>query len=118
MTTPIRRTTACAITATNPSPIKRDGHILCAPAGVRMNNGRTQVETNLEGVLHALILIDVISTLELVRRPIRQARVEPDVLLVVREAPEGYPQLKLLRNGRVDMFDELEWDVGCYALRC
>lgn len=52
-----------------------------------------------------------VSALKLIGAAVGQAGVESDILLVVREAPEGDAQLQLLRHGRINALHQLERDV-------
>lgn len=58
-----------------------------------------------------MIAMEALATSELISRPVCQARVQPDVLLVVGEAPKGDSQLKLFGHGWIEVLDQLERDV-------
>lgn len=58
-----------------------------------------------------------VSTLEFVSAAVGEAGVESDILLVVREAPEGDAQLQLLGHRRVHALHQLERDVRGDAAR-
>lgn len=73
--------------------------------------------TDLQRISHAPRTEEVLATLKLVRAPIGQTRVEPDVLLVVGEAPERYPELKLLGHRWINVFHQLERYMGRHATR-
>ena len=58
------------------------------------------MEANLQRVLDGLLFVESFSALEFVGTSGGQARVKPNVLLVVGETPVGDAQLKLLGNRR------------------
>lgn len=68
------------------------------------------MEPNLQRILYRPALEQLVSPVELVRRAVGQARVQPDVFLVVREAPVGDTELKLFGNRWVDVLYQLERD--------
>lgn len=71
--------------------------------------------------MDALVLVVVLPTQELVRVAIGQAAVEADVLLILREAPEGDEQLQLFWHWRHHLLHNLKGDVrrhrACAHLR-
>lgn len=98
------------------APVKGDGHIELGP-GLRHDDRRRQVEADLERILDGPVLVERLAAMELVRRAVGQARVQPNVLLVVREAPERDAQLQLLGHWRKHVLDQLERDVRGHAAR-
>ena len=71
-----------------------------------------EMETDLQRVPDRLRLEDVVPLVELVGGAVGQARVEPDVLLLLGEAPEGDPELEVLRHRRPADLYQLEGDRG------
>lgn len=69
------------------------------------------MEPNLQRVLYGSTLKQLIATMELVCRAVGQTRVQPDVFLVVREAPVGNSQLELFRNRRIYVLYQFKRDV-------
>ncbi len=70
------------------------------------------MKPDLQGVFDTLGLEQLLATMEFLGRAVGQARIETYVFLVVRETPESDPKLQLLGNGRINMFNQFEWDVG------
>lgn len=116
MRAPVRRRAARTVARRDAAPIERDGHVhLGARLIARHRCG--QMESDLQRLLDAAVLEQLIAAMELVRGAVGQTRVQPDVVLAVRKRPVGDAQLQLLRHGRIDLFDQLERDERGDAFR-
>lgn len=73
--------------------------------------------TNLQRVLDALALEDVLALAELVGGAVGEHGVEPDVLLLRGERPRGDAQLQLLRHRRLVQLHHLERQRRRHLLR-
>lgn len=69
------------------------------------------MEPNLQWVLYSSAFEQLIAPVELIGRAVGQTRVQPDIFLVVREAPVGNSQLELFWNRRIYVLYQLERDV-------
>ena len=70
------------------------------------------METDLQRVPDRLRLENVVALVELVGGTVGQARVQPDVLFLLGEAPEGDPKLEVLRHRWPVDLHQLERDRG------
>ena len=57
-----------------------------------------KMEANLKRILDCLLLVENLAALKFVGTSSGEARVQANVLFVIREAPVGDPELKLLRH--------------------
>ena len=67
---------------------------------------------NLQRLTNCLGLVHVLPSVELFCRAIGKASVQSNVLLLLRKAVEGNPQLERLGHRWVEPFDRLEGDRG------
>ena len=112
MAAPFSRGLARTLARHNLLPVKGDrggvGRLAQSPTG---DCGR-EVEANLKRLPNRLGLVHVLTSVELFCRAIGKASVQSNVLLLLRKAVEGDPQLKRLWHRRVEPFDRLEGDRG------
>lgn len=111
---PVRDGCTSAVASRNLSPIERYCDIELCP-GLCHGHRSAQVKANLQWLSHATVPEERFAAMELLGGAVGQARVEPNVVLVVGETPEGDAQLQLLWHGRKDVLHQFEGDVGGHA---
>ena len=68
--------------------------------------------TNLKRFFDGSAFIEILALVEFISCSIRQAGIQSDIFLVVRERPKCNPQLEWLRNGLPSLFHYLKGNMG------
>lgn len=74
-------------------------------------------EIDLQWLLDSFGTIEMFATKKFVGAAIRETRVQPYVLFVIRKTPKGYSQLELFRYRRIEVLHQFKGNMRCDASR-